>query len=398
MPIITVFSVPYCNEEKVVKNLSEKMGLELVTDKQIISTASSTYGIPEDKFYKALFDKRSVFNAFTRDKERCVACYKAALASIFLKQDLVFQGFGGFLVPKSLTHVLKVCLMAEMDYRLEIASKQHSLSIEGLKKLIAQEDSSRYRWTEYVVHQGPWESSLYDILISMEKISVEEAVELARNFAKKAVTLPTRDSIQAAEDFAFNADIEAELALKGWFVRAKIKDDKLFVRLDKNIMRPERLEDELASILSNVAENMDFEIHSGPDMFQTDVYRPYDSETPAKVLLVDNEKRFAKSLSERLQMQEMGTAAVYNGEEALELIDEDEPEVVILDLKLPGIDGVEVLHYIKRNHPDLPVIILSGGGQEKEFETCTRMGAFACLRKPVEIKDLTETIRQAHLS
>lgn len=396
MSIITVFSASYCNEEKVVKNLSESIDLELITDKQIISMASSTYGVPEDKFYKALFGKSSVFNSFTKDKKSCIACYKAALASIFLKQDLVFEGFGGFLIPKALTHVLKVCLTAEMDYRLEVASKQHSLSTEGLKKLIAQEDSSRYRWTEYVVHKGPWESSLYDILITMEKTTVGEAVDLIRSFAKKAVTLPTRDSVQAAEDFAFSADIEAELALKGWFVRAKIKDDKLVIHLDKNIMRPERLEDELEAILSDVAEDMDFEIHSGPDMFQTDVYRPFDSETPAKVLLVDDEKRLAKALSERLQMREMGTVAVYNGEEALELIDEDEPEVVILDLKLPGIDGVEVLKYIKRNHPDLPVIILSGGGQEKEFETCTRIGAFACLKKPVEIKVLTETIRQAH--
>lgn len=396
MPIITVFSAPYCNDEKVAKNLAENSGLELISDKQIIATASSTYGISENKFYKALFDKRSVFNTFTKDKERCIACYKAALASIILKQDLVFQGFGGFLIPKALTHVLKVCLMAEMDYRLDVASKQHSLSMDALKKLIAQEDASRYRWTEYVVHKGPWESSLYDILISMEKTTVGEAVDLIRSFANKAVTLPTRDSVQAAEDFAFNADIEAELALKGWFVRARIKDEKLVVRLDKNIIRVERLEAELAAILSDIAENMDFEIHSGPDMFQTDVYRPYDSETPDKVLLVDDEKPFARALSERLQRHEMGTAAVYNGEEALELIDEDEPEVVILDLKLPGIDGVEVLKYIKTNHPDLPVIILSGGGQEKEFETCTSIGAFACLKKPVEIKVLTETIRQAH--
>ncbi len=277
MPIITVFSAPYCNEEKVVNNLSENMGLELTTDKQIISMASSTYGVPEDKFYRALFGKNLVFNAFTKDKERCIACYKAALASTLLKQDLVFEGFGGFLIPKSLTHVLKVCLTAEMEYRIEIAAQQHSLFSEGLKKLIAQEDSSRYRWTEYVVHQGPWESSLYDILISMDKISVEETVDLIRTFAKKAITLPTRDSIQAAENFAFTADIEAELALKGWFVRAKIRDDKLMVHLDKNIIRPERLEGELANIIADVAEDMDFEIQSGPDVFKTDVYRPFDS-------------------------------------------------------------------------------------------------------------------------
>ncbi len=101
-------------------------------------------------------------------------------------------------------------------------------------------------------------------------------------------------------------------------------------------------------------------------------------------------------MSERLRRREMGTAVVYDGNEALELIDEDEPEVVILDLKLPEIDGVEMLKHIKKSHPDVPVVILSGGGQEKEFNACAQLGAFACLKKPVDIKILTDTISQAH--
>ncbi|WP_045211447.1 response regulator [Desulfonatronovibrio magnus] len=396
MPTITVFSAPYCREEEVVSSLVNDMRLNIVRDRQIIAQASEKYEIAEDKFYKALFGKTSVFNKFTKEKQRCIACYKSVLAAHFLKHDLLLIGFGGFLIPKGLTHVLKVCLTADLSYRLEIAAQQHHLNANDLNKLISQEDESRYRWTEYVVHQGPWESSLYDILISMDKSSVDEAASIIRSYAKRAVTLPNKESLLAAENFALTADIEAELSLRGWIVRAKFIQDKLVIRLEKNIMRTEKLEGDLKSIMENLVEDVEYEIQAGPDMFETDVYRPFDSETPSKVLLVDDEKRYAQKLSDRLRMREMGTAVVYNGEEALELIEEDEPEVVILDLMLPEIDGIQVLSLIKRSHANLPVIILSGGGQEKELRQCAQMGAFACLQKPVDIKKLTETIRRAY--
>ncbi|WP_028574658.1 response regulator [Desulfonatronovibrio hydrogenovorans] len=396
MPVITIFSAPYCREEEVATNLAGELRMKILRDRQIISRAASRYNISEDKFYRSLYGKSSVFNAFTREKERCIACYKAVLASCLLEEDLVAMGFGGFLIPKKITHVLKVCLMADMEYRLEVAGQEHSLDSGGLKKLIAQEDASRYRWTEYVVHQGPWQSSLYDILISMEKYTIPEVSRLIRSYAKKAATLPTRESIQAAENFALSAEIEAGMALKGWFVRVNIGDGKLQVRLDKNILRPERLEKEISGIVADIAGDMEIEVQSGPDMFQTDVYRPFESESPARVLLVDDEQRFARTLSERLRMREMGTAVVYDGEEALELIDQDEPQVVILDLKMPEIDGVQVLRHIRRSHPKVQVIILSGAGYDEDLQTCLDLGAFACLQKPVDIRELTEAIRKAY--
>ena len=70
-----------------------------------------------------------------------------------------------------------------------------------------------------------------------------------------------------------------------------------------------------------------------------------------KVLLVDDEQTFVQALSERLQMRDMKNETAYDGEQALSSVDDKEPDVMVLDLKMPGIDGLEVLRRVKKKFP-----------------------------------------------
>ena len=92
----------------------------------------------------------------------------------------------------------------------------------------------------------------------------------------------------------------------------------------------------------------------------------------------------------------MTPAIAYDGEQALAMIENDEPEVMVLDLKMPGIDGMEVLRRVKRTHPTTEVIILTGHGSDAEKVLAKELGAFAYLRKPVDIEVLTETMKAAY--
>jgi len=119
-------------------------------------------------------------------------------------------------------------------------------------------------------------------------------------------------------------------------------------------------------------------------------------DIPAKVLLVDDEKEFVQTLSERLQARSMQPAIAYDGEEALSMIKADQPDVMVLDLKMPGIDGLEVLRRVKQKHPETEVIILTGHGSDAEETLAAQLGAFAYLRKPVDIDILTDTMKKAY--
>ena len=115
-----------------------------------------------------------------------------------------------------------------------------------------------------------------------------------------------------------------------------------------------------------------------------------------KVILVDDEYEFIKSLSERFRMRDIESDIAFNGDQALQFLAEEMPDVMVLDLKMPSTDGLEVLRQVKKNYPQLLVIILTGHGSEKIEEEARRLGAFDYLEKPTEINKLVETIMKAY--
>ncbi len=115
-----------------------------------------------------------------------------------------------------------------------------------------------------------------------------------------------------------------------------------------------------------------------------------------KILLVDDEKEFVETLSERIRMRDHKSDVALNGEEALKQMDDDLPDVVVLDLKMPGIDGMEVLRRIRKAYPNVQVIMLTGHGSEKDEKEARKLGAFEYLEKPVEIGTLMKKIKKAY--
>lgn len=115
-----------------------------------------------------------------------------------------------------------------------------------------------------------------------------------------------------------------------------------------------------------------------------------------KVLLVDDEEEFVKTLSERLQMRDVDSETAFDGEQAIARVSEEQPDVLVLDLKMPGLHGLEVLRWIKNSHPDIQVIILTGHGTERDEEKARELGAFDYLKKPVETDSLVSKIRVAY--
>ena len=116
-----------------------------------------------------------------------------------------------------------------------------------------------------------------------------------------------------------------------------------------------------------------------------------------RILLVDDEKEFVESLSERLAMRDLKADVAYDGEQALKALKEKEPDVMILDLRMPGIDGTEVLRRVKKEHPNVEVVILTGHGTDKDEKEALRLGAAAYLKKPVDIEQLVGAVRKEKL-
>ena len=115
-----------------------------------------------------------------------------------------------------------------------------------------------------------------------------------------------------------------------------------------------------------------------------------------KVLLVDDERAFVDTLAQRLKMRDLNVSTVYDGEQALSYVKGIEPDVMVLDLKMPGLHGIEVLREVKRDYPQMQVIILTGHGTDRDAEEAKRLGGFDFMRKPADIDNLVRRIKEAY--
>ncbi len=114
-----------------------------------------------------------------------------------------------------------------------------------------------------------------------------------------------------------------------------------------------------------------------------------------KILLVDDEAAIRRSLTGILSDEGYEVGLATNGEEALSLISDDAPDLVLLDIWLPGMDGLAVLEKIKAYNPLLPVIMISGHGNVENAVKATRLGAFDFIEKPLDMDKTLLTLRNA---
>ena len=396
MSVITVFHALYCNEEAIISGLVAETGYRRVDDPEVIARAASLSGLSADRVARAFSSKTSLFNPFTHDKEKSLAYLRQAVAEILGEEKLVLTGFSTHLVPPTISHVLRICLVAEMNYRVRQAEGGSPPEKDALKA-IHRSDEDHSAWT-LLLHQkaDPWDPLLYDIIIPTDKIAAAESVHLITRNLHSDVVTPTPASLAALADFQLQARVQVALTLEGHEVGVTVRDGAVTLTIEKNVLMLSRLEQELQEIVSKVPGVRSVTTGVGANFHQADIYRKLEFQAPSRVLLVDDEREFVQTLSERLLLRDMGSAVAYDGESALEMLREDEPEVMILDLKMPGIDGMEVLRQVKATQPDIEVIILTGHGNETDRETCMQLGAFAYLQKPVDIDVLSETMKRAN--
>jgi len=115
-----------------------------------------------------------------------------------------------------------------------------------------------------------------------------------------------------------------------------------------------------------------------------------------KLLIVDDEVKYLDSIAQRLELRGFDVTKASSGAAAIDAAKAGKFDLALLDLKMPGMDGTEVLARLKQEHKFLEVIILTGHGSLDSAVECTKLGAFGYLPKPYELDNLLSVIRQAY--
>ena len=400
MGIISIFHGSFCHEKEVVELVAEQIGAVVLDDLKLLELSQARFGMQALAMERSLFQGKRSGAFFAVEKRRHLTMVRRTLADklVDLRLDKVLcSGFLAHLVPRSVNHVFHVCLIAEFGYRVDQAMAGLKLSMDLAREQVAGDDRVRTLWTEELLRKEPWDHTLYDLVLPMDRKSVEEAAAAIVEHSRKDLLQPDDLSREALRDFQLQAAVELALAEEGYAGQVKAESGRVELLITQNVIMLSKLEEELRDIAIRVPGVEEVSINLSSEFYQKAMYRQHQPEQRGRLLLVDDEREFVHTLSERLLMREIGSAVVYDGEQALAFMEEDEPDVMVLDLKMPGIDGLEVLRRVKAAHPQVQVIILTGHGSKEDERNCLDAGAFAYLQKPVDIDVLTRLLEQARV-
>ncbi len=395
MSSIALFPCTFTPVTEIIDELSRVLELRVYSDQELIADTSARFGTAPQRLEKMMYGGTSVFNQFTLEREMTINHFRAVLADrLAIPGRYLFDGLVASLIPASVSHVLRVLVAESKKERINHAMEQ-GLSQREAKRILRAKDVSAYGWTDFLFRKEAYDKSLYDLVIPVSGRSQSELVTEIIGAYRKTCVLHTAKSQQAITDMKLATEVEEHLLIHGHKVEVKASGGDITLVVGNTVMSFTKLARELSILAHQMKDVEAVHVEKSKDYTES-IYRRQKFELPSKVLFVDDEKEFVRTVSERLISRDVGTYGVYNGEDALELVSEDRPDVMVLDLKMPGLHGVEVLRRTKELAPEVEVIILTGHGTSRDMQECMELGAFAYMNKPVDIEELSATIKEAN--
>lgn len=214
MAIITISRGSYSRGKRIAERVAAKLGYDCIAREALLE-ASKEYDIPEAKLVRAMHDAPSRLNRFVGGKEKYIAYIQAALTASVRKDNVVYHGLAGHFLLKGVSHVLKVRIIAPMDYRVKVIMKRDEVSKEEAQRILMKDDEERHAWSRKLYGIDQTDSSLYDLVLNIHKISVDNAVDIICGVAEMKAFRTTPESQKAMDDLALASDVRSHLiALK----------------------------------------------------------------------------------------------------------------------------------------------------------------------------------------
>jgi CheY-like chemotaxis protein len=395
MSVITIFSGSYCHADVIASRLFKDIRSGYVEEKELLIETSKRLGVSEKKLEKALYSGPSLFNDFTHEKERAFANIGIDLAVCIGRGSVVYHGFSAHLVPRDVQEVLRVCLTAGVAVRARRMAEARGMAEKEALKFIQAYDEEAETLTKYLFKKSPWDASLYDLVIDMDDVSIEAAIE---RIIERAAALSTAEEPRrrALEDFLLASKVTLALINGGHVLKVTCRGAVAEVVIDRGVMRLQKLKEDIERMALAVEGIKDVRVEVSLEVQKGLYYRVFRPDMPARVLLVDDDREFVETLARALRRYDIGAVSVYSGEEAMHLMEEEEPAIIVLDLNMPGMKGLDVLKNLKAARPEIEVIVLTGHGSVEDRLEADSSGAFSYLEKPVDMEVLVNTVMEAH--
>ena len=193
MGIVTISRGSYSRGIEIAEKLAKKLGYECIS-REVLLEASKEFNIPEVRLVHAIEDAPSIFDHIKDGKRRYVAFIREAFLEYIQKDNIVYHGFAGHFFTKEIPNILKVRIIANMDFRVKVVMERENISEEKARKLLYKIDVERRKWSMYLYGIDTNTTELYDVILHIDCLHVDGAVDFIYDLAKRPCFQTTSES------------------------------------------------------------------------------------------------------------------------------------------------------------------------------------------------------------
>jgi cytidylate kinase len=251
MAIITISRGSYSKGKEVAEKVAQKLGYQCYA-REVILKASQEFNIPEIKLVKAIHDAPSILEKFSYGKEKFIAYFQAALLKCFVRDNVVYHGLAGHFYVKGVSHVLKVRIIADMKDRIQAFMDREKISYENAVALLKKDDIERHKWSQNLYGIDTNDPILYDLVIRVRKMSVDDAVDVICHTVGLETFKTTFESQKAMEDLVLASEVKTTLIELKPDIQVFVRDGIVTLGASAQIMKDPELVREMEKITASI--------------------------------------------------------------------------------------------------------------------------------------------------
>ncbi|RJQ61428.1 MAG: cytidylate kinase-like family protein [Desulfobacteraceae bacterium] len=251
MSIITISRGSYSRGKEVAERVSEALQYECIS-RDILIEASEQFNTPEFKLIRAIHDAPSVLERFTYGKEKYVAYIRAALLKHVQKDNVVYHGIAGHYFLRSIPHVMKVRIIANMEDRVLEETKRENISAEEARLILAKDDGERRKWGYHLYGIDTSDPGLYDLVLHIDTLSVADATDIILHSVQRPCFRTSSASQTILDDLVLSAQIQALLVEEEPTVKVSAKNGTVLVYFRAPLSRRKKIEPRIEKMVGQI--------------------------------------------------------------------------------------------------------------------------------------------------
>jgi len=263
MAVITISRGSYSRGKEVAEQVAARLGYACIS-REVLLDASRRFNIPEVKLIRAIHDAPGVLDRFGHDRRVYIACIRSALIQRIRGDNVVYHGLAGHFLLEGVSHVLKVRIISDMDSRSRAEAAREHINLEKARALLLKDDRERRKWAQALYGKDPWDSSLYDLVIKIQKLGVADAVDFICQAAAKRQFCATGASQQRLDDLHLACRVKTAIveidANAG--VTSEYGNVLVYTQAGERTVR--RLRKRIQSLSTEYSDINNLEIRTGP--------------------------------------------------------------------------------------------------------------------------------------